>query len=56
METKQGEVIVSIILELNINLNTGAIGVTAEDVKKESTEWAIPDFGNNKIKFGKYKE
>lgn len=62
--TKDGELLVNIVLELNINLNAGAIDVsaTAKEVnatriempKSEKTQWAIPDFGpSEKIEFGK---
>lgn len=59
--TKDGEVQVSIILDLNINLNSSGVQVTAQakmadeqPEKKEDTQWAIPDFGSSqKINFGK---
>jgi hypothetical protein len=57
--TKEGEATVHITLELNINLNTGGLSISAqgkEEVKeeKEKTQWAIPEFGKTKkIEFGK---
>ena len=79
--TKDGEVQVSITLELNINLNSegilGALNIaniasvenatnvvntsvssTTEEKKKQSIKediaaWEIPDFGTQKINFGK---
>ena len=58
--TQDGEVQVSITLELNINLNTeGVLQVSGQsmvkkEVEKESVEWAIPDFNESpKIDFGK---
>lgn len=59
--TRDGELQVSITLDLNINLTTnGGIEVTAqaqakkEEEKKEDTQWAIPDFGPSpRINFGK---
>lgn len=62
--TKDGELKVSITLDLNINMN-GSIGTTntGEEFvnKKESlvgniddkVTWAIPDFASEKINFGK---
>ena len=62
--TQQGEVKVSIVLELNINLNADGLSVTSRTVaseavpsvgrKEDEVEWAIPDFANSKIKFGKH--
>jgi hypothetical protein len=58
--TQDGEVQVSITLELNINLNSAGLQVTAaaqeikpKEEEKKFTEWAIPDFGSTKIDFGK---
>ncbi len=60
--TKDGEIQVSITLDLNINLTTnGGVEVTAQakqveqiETKKEETQWAIPDFGPSpRISFGK---
>lgn len=60
--TKDGELQVSIVLELNINLNGGGLDVTAQarevrpvdKHKEEEMQWAIPDFGTSpKIDFGK---
>lgn len=61
--TKEGEATVHITLELNINLNTGGLSMSAgqnggkeEEVKeeKEKTQWAIPEFiPSKKIEFGK---
>lgn len=57
--TQDGEVQVSIALELTINLNTDGVKVSAQTVeyKKESpkdSEFMIPDFGSSpKIDFGK---
>jgi hypothetical protein len=65
--TRQGECEVSIVLELNINLNADGLNVVAQakqaipekkevvkEEKENDFEWAIPDFGTSpKIKFGK---
>ena len=57
--THDGEVQVSIALELTINLNTDGVKVSAQAVeqKRESpkdSEFMIPDFGSSpKIDFGK---
>lgn len=58
--TQDGEVQVSISLELTINLNTdGTLRVATQAVEvkpaqEEKTAWAIPDFGNSpKLNFGK---
>ena len=62
--TKDGEVKVSITLDLNINMN-GSVETMSVDSKSstrretlvDSTEdkvvWAIPDFESEKIDFGK---
>jgi len=62
--TQQGEVTVSIVLELNINLNAdGGLNVATRAVAKEApkelekpegVEWAIPEFDSARIKFGKH--
>lgn len=58
--TKDGELKVSITLDLNINMN-GSVETVSVDgkstVKKEALDdkvaWAIPDFVSEKINFGK---
>ena len=54
--TKEGECVVAISLDLNINLNGNNVEVV-EAKKQEvepSFEWAIPEFkSEEKIKFGK---
>jgi len=61
--TQQGECTVSIVLELNINLNAEGLRTTTKAVsdltppkEAEQVEWAIPEFTTSKIKFGKYGE
>lgn len=57
----EGEVQVSITLELNINLNTeGMIAAISQKEekkttieKKEDSAWEIPDFESSTINFGK---
>jgi hypothetical protein len=59
--TQDGEVQVSIALELTINLNTDGVKVSAQAIKqeqeelvKEKNDWMIPDFGDSpKLDFGK---
>ena len=54
--TKDGECKISISIQLDINLNDdGGVSVKAiaSPEEKEDTLWAIPDFGSEKIKFGK---
>ena len=59
--TKDGECQVSIVLELNINLNTDGVAVSAQTIKQEVKQekpkesgWEIPDFeALPKINFGK---
>lgn len=59
--TQDGEVQVSISLELTINLNTDGVKVSAQAVEgkvvekpQEKDEWMIPDFGSSpKLNFGK---
>lgn len=62
--TKQGECTVSIVLELNINLNSDGLQVATKasaveappkEEETENVEWTIPDFSTTKIKFGKYQ-
>ena len=65
--TQDGEVQISIVLDLNVNLNSDGLHISAkaaqtssEEVKKknddEDVNWAIPDFSSakkiNKVKFG----
>lgn len=60
--TKEGEIQVSLVIDLNINLSGGveATSVKVKEVSeklKEETEWAIPDFQPTpKIAFGKKGE
>ena len=60
--TKEGELLISLQLDININLNqSGSFVSTAQDVSKvkvankdDEVEWAIPEFKpSEKIKFGK---
>jgi hypothetical protein len=56
--TNEGEVQMLITLELNINLNTSGMIENVEakakvEPKKEESIWEIPDFGTQKIDFGK---
>lgn len=59
--TQDGEIQVSISLELTINLNADGLKVDAQTtevkaqkVEEKSSEWLIPDFGpSQKINFGK---
>ena len=55
VEVKDGELIVSINIDLNINLSTNSvsIGTSAEKENK----WEFPDFkGIGKVKFGKVEQ
>jgi hypothetical protein len=69
--TQDGEVQISIVLDLNVNLNSDGLHISAkaaqtssEEVKNKSDDedvnWAIPDFSSskkgNKFKFGKKEE
>jgi hypothetical protein len=62
--TKEGEITVSLQIDLNINLNQSGTtftsnnnngGVSSSGVKKDDDfEWAIPDFQKSeKVNFGK---
>lgn len=59
--SQDGEVQVTIALELTINLNTDGVKVSAQAIenkkemlKEEKDEWMIPDFGASpKLDFGK---
>lgn len=65
--TKDGEVKVSITLDLNINLTNLLEGISLPVAQSQSTKkensivenlddkvtWAIPDFSSEKINFGK---
>jgi hypothetical protein len=62
--TKEGEITVSLQIDLNINLNqngmtftnnNNATGGSSSGIKKDDDfEWAIPDFNKSeKVKFGK---
>ncbi len=63
--TREGEVKLNIVIDLNINLNTGNVEVKqgnalekkVEQEESEKTLWAIPNFvKQEKVKFGKKKE
>jgi hypothetical protein len=56
--TKEGECQISLSLDINVNLN--ADGLAAVSVKQsqaaeedDKPNWILPDFGGNKVKFGK---
>ena len=59
--TKDGELVIHMTLDLNINLTTGNLSVTASPSapkaaeEKEDTHWEIPDFAvpDTKLNFGK---
>ena len=55
--TKDGECKVFINIQLDINVNNGAVSIkTAPSIEKdeEKVDWAIPDFSQSpKLKFGK---
>lgn len=63
IQSKDGEVNVSITLDLNINLNEQSVSLisktVSEEVKKETKvatddkNWIIPDFGSTQVDFGK---
>ncbi len=65
--TRDGECQLNITIDLNINLNTGAVDFQSAKANKielpeekkdeEKTVWAIPTFkSEDKVKFGKRKE
>lgn len=63
--TKDGELIVHLMIDLNINVNTTGTGITVatsqgsqnEKEKEKDPEWELPTFGPApKIKFGKTEE
>jgi hypothetical protein len=61
--TKDGECQLNITIDLNINLNTGGLQITAtkndepKQVEEDKTVWAIPKFSSgDKVRFGKNKE
>ena len=58
--TKQGECVVTIALDININISAdGSLSVSAKaartnEPEEEKVDWAVPDFGKGqKLKFGK---
>jgi hypothetical protein len=61
--TKDGEIVVHLLIDLNINVNTSGCGVTVSTAKQagvstekdeEETAWEVPTFGPApKVKFGK---
>ena len=60
IQTHEGECQVTIVLELNINLNTDGMSIAQSKKGQEApkdddkVEWAIPDFtSSKKINFGK---
>lgn len=59
--TKEGEYKLHIIIDLNINLNTGSLDLKpvkpSQEEDDDKTIWAIPTFkSQDKVKFGKKKE
>jgi hypothetical protein len=58
--TKDGEMTVSLKIDVNINLNGTALNIPVEETAKikaqedEKVEWMVPDFkSSKKINFGK---
>jgi len=59
--TKDGEMTVSLKIDLNINLNGTAVNIPINETAKvknmdddDKVEWMVPDFANSKkINFGK---
>jgi len=61
--TKNGESIISIsiepiVIEITLNLNSeGVVNIASTNSKpkpeEEKTVWAVPEFGKQKVKFGK---
>lgn len=62
--TKDGEFVVHLLIDLNINVNTSGTGVTVDTKQqagnseiKEEPEWVVPTFGPApKVKFGKTED
>lgn len=63
--TKDGEVKISITLDLNVNIQEKNIHIKEFDKKEEintienieeKTHWQIPDFNSEQINFGKEKK
>ena len=59
--TKNGEVKLDINLHLDININAEGVKVSASTLKAQQADddeinWAIPDFGGEKLQFGKQVE
>lgn len=65
--TKDGECEITIVLELNINLNSdgmtatvkqpeGSVKTQSVQVEEDDKSWIIPNFQHNKINFGKKVE
>ena len=53
--TKQGEVTINLVLDINVN--SGNINIAAkESAEDDSFNWIIPEFGSEKIEFGKKVE
>ncbi len=64
---KDGEFVVHLVIDLNINLNGGGGGITVStgsheagkpsDIKEEEPAWEVPEFGPaTKVKFGKSED
>ena len=60
INSKDGELIVHITVDLNLNLTGAVAGVTQESQDKdaqakeaEKIEWQVPEFSSAKVKFGK---
>ena len=59
VDSKNGEIKIDLSIELNINLKNDSVEVGVKEKVKEipkeieEQEWAIPDFSNSGIEFGK---
>lgn len=59
INTKDGEVLVHITMDLNLNLTGATVGIKesqdkdAQAKEAEEFEWQVPEFSSKKVKFGK---
>jgi hypothetical protein len=63
VKTKQGDAKLDITLHLNLTITADGIQVSSSplraqklDEEEDAIDWAVPDFGSEKINFGKQAE
>ena len=59
ISTKEGELLIHLTLDINVNAGNARIGTEVQEGEERSAEptekvdWAIPEFTSGRVKFGK---